>query len=265
MKFSKEPCPVCGSNSLTELNDHVYKFKHGRKLHIVDGLSHSRCQECGVSMFLPEQMKLNNLKVKEYQSKLSDYISPEQVLTLRETYNLTQAQANTVFGGGPTAFSKYERGESSPSAGAARQMLAALRDPEYMRTLCQHHGIQINQASKAESSAAKFVRDLSDEMRDKIYSTAAKKGLSLDVFCVELVSTGLDVIIGSAKNTSVRVVEQIIPYSKIEVPFHHAINQHRGYVKHDVAVNSFSEPVTLLAAMKSRIDPIKVRMRNRKI
>ncbi|MBJ9676584.1 type II toxin-antitoxin system MqsA family antitoxin [Burkholderia gladioli] len=106
----------------------------------VAGLEYSVCQACNASMVLPAQLRANQAKVRNAHSQLVDYISPAQVLQLRETYEISQHVAAQIFGGGRNAFSKYERGEVTPSASSARTMLRALRDPSFFATLAREKG-----------------------------------------------------------------------------------------------------------------------------
>lgn len=190
MKTEESNCPVCGADALAEHTDHSFQFKHGRKTHTVPGLLHSLCSQCGVSVFLPEQLTANHQRVKQFQAQLTDYISPEQVLALREVYDITQSQANLIFGGGPTAFSKYERGISNPSAGAARQMLAALRDPDHMAMLAAAHNVRLDvQSTKTVKEA--MIDSLPADLRVQVETYARAMKLSLQESCVLLLRNAL--------------------------------------------------------------------------
>ena len=50
----------------------------------------------------------------------------EEIVAIRESLNLTQAQAGELLGGGPSAYAKYEAGSVKPSAAAAN-LLRLLR------------------------------------------------------------------------------------------------------------------------------------------
>lgn len=190
MKTKESNCPVCGADALVEHSDHSFQFKHGRKNHTVLGLVHSLCDQCGVSLFLPEQLDANHDRVKEYQAKLVDYISPEQVLELREVYDITQAQANLIFGGGPTAFSKYERGIGNPSAGAARQMLTALRDPNYMVMIAASRNVPLKYKS-SKAVKQRIIDILPADLRSQVEMYASSMKLSLQESCVVLMRNAL--------------------------------------------------------------------------
>ncbi|MCC2960948.1 type II toxin-antitoxin system MqsA family antitoxin [Massilia sp. IC2-278] len=192
MNAQSNICPVCGASALTEKHDHSFFFNHGRKLKEVPNLSQTLCSACGVSMFLPSQLKENNRRVKDFQAKLEDYISPEQILELREKYKITQVDANKIFGGGPTAFSKYERGLSNPTASASRQMLAALRDPSFMRSVADSRGVRVNVCTPIESCEA-LIDTLPLEIRSQVEEYAGNLRISRWDGCVALLKKGLDV------------------------------------------------------------------------
>ncbi len=58
-------------------------------------------------------------------------ISPLMVRAAREAVGVSQRQAGKVFGGGPTAFYKYETAKAVPSEGMANLLRMALENPEY--------------------------------------------------------------------------------------------------------------------------------------
>ncbi|MBU9606824.1 type II TA system antitoxin MqsA family protein [Burkholderia multivorans] len=140
---NKEVCPVCGEGVLEERQDHVYTFLAGRQKHTVKGLVHSVCNVCETSLCTEDQNDRNVAKIESYQSALTDYISPEKIAALRARYGISQATAVAIFGGGPNAFSKYERGEVCPSAAAATLMLLALKSKLFFEALALAKGVEI--------------------------------------------------------------------------------------------------------------------------
>lgn len=142
----KQICPVCGEGELQPRSDRVYEFTVGRQKQVVNGLEHSVCSACETSICTPEQMDRNADRIEAVQASVKGYISPEKVSELRARYNLTQALASKIFGGGPNAFSKYERGEVSPSASAASVMLLALESPVVFRELAKLRGVALDEA-----------------------------------------------------------------------------------------------------------------------
>ncbi|MBA3810863.1 MAG: type II toxin-antitoxin system MqsA family antitoxin [Caulobacteraceae bacterium] len=61
-------------------------------------------------------------------------ISPLMVRAAREAVGVSQREAGRVFGGGPTAFYKYETAKSVPSGGMANLLRLALERPDLFKT-----------------------------------------------------------------------------------------------------------------------------------
>jgi HTH-type transcriptional regulator/antitoxin MqsA len=190
MKIEKMACPLCGSQKFYERDDHAYSFKQGRKTHIVDHLKHHACDDCDFSIFTPQQQDFNNQRVQDFQACLEDFISPAQVLALREKYLITQTDANKIFGGGPTAFSKYERGVTSPSAGIARQMLRALESEDFMYQLADNCGVKLGIERRTHKNTG--LEALPEPLIEKIEAYAFENGLAPLEALVELAESSLE-------------------------------------------------------------------------
>lgn len=142
-EISSEPCPVCGEGTWQKKSDGVYIFRHGRKEHRVSGQHYAHCEHCGTQGYLPGQREKNRLLIQAYQKTLPGYVSPSDVLAVREKYLLTQAEAARIFGGGVQGFSKWERGVASPAGPTARIIRLALKFPEVMRDLANDAGVKL--------------------------------------------------------------------------------------------------------------------------
>lgn len=135
--FSAVICPICDEGQFEPFDDDVFTFRHGGKQYSVPHLNYAKCNVCGTSGYLPGQRKLNSELISEFQAELVDYISPSEVLAVRERYSLTQRQASQIFRGGENGFSKWERGVVSPSGPTAMLIKVALRSAEAMRNLAK--------------------------------------------------------------------------------------------------------------------------------
>jgi HTH-type transcriptional regulator / antitoxin MqsA len=143
--FAPEPCPVCGDGTWKPYCDGTHEFRHGRRSHFVGGQHYALCDKCGTMGYLPGQRDANRLLMREYQNALPGYISPSDVLALREKYLLTQEQAGLIFGGGKQGFSKWECGKASPAGPTARLIRLALKLPDAMSALAAEAGIQLRE------------------------------------------------------------------------------------------------------------------------
>lgn len=250
MKIKKYDCPVCGELSVSEVDDHVYKFKHGKKSHMLQGLFRSVCGACGVSFFTPDQLDRNNKKVREFQDKLSDYISPTKILELREKYDITQLQANVIFGGGPTAFSKYERGIASPTAGTARQMLAALKDVKVMEVLAGIHNIKIAQIDKPVKAKEKIIYTLPESLRSSVELYASRVRLPIQESCAALISRGINSLEPSG------VEEHVVAsgFSRLV---------HMNYGVHGYKLSPHSQEVEVIRRANRKPELVKMKVRTK--
>ena len=141
--FTPETCPVCGKGTWNPQADGSYKFRHGRRSHIVSGQHYAVCDQCGTRGYLPKQRDANQKLVLEYKKSLPGYISPSDVLALREKYILTQEQAALIFGGGKQGFSKWECGKAAPAGPTARLIKLALNSADVMATLAVEAGVKL--------------------------------------------------------------------------------------------------------------------------
>lgn len=128
---------MCGTGEFRPYSDGEFRFRHGKKTYVVPSQEYAVCTECGTRGYIPGQRARNSLSVAEFQSALIDYISPSEVLSVRERYNLTQKQASQLFKGGVNGFSKWERGTTFPSASTVMLLKLALSSNEVMQKLVE--------------------------------------------------------------------------------------------------------------------------------
>lgn len=183
IKFTSEKCPACESGEWQPKSDEKYVFRLGRKMHQVTGLHYAICNECGTRGYLPGQRKANRALINKYQQTLLGYVSPSDVLAVREKYLLTQKQANEIFGGGSQGFSKWERGITNPAGPTARLIKVALKYPEVMRDLAKEAGITIESSIAPPRVSEVFVLRLKtiEQTSSECDDNFANNGTSYDV------------------------------------------------------------------------------------
>ncbi|HEY4212201.1 MAG TPA: type II toxin-antitoxin system MqsA family antitoxin [Steroidobacteraceae bacterium] len=108
--LSAAVCPVCEMGTLTP---EVYsdEIQHNGKVIVVEDLERSRCDSCGADPVLTDQIKRNQVRICDAKRRGDGYLTSQEILNLRNRLQLSQPDASALFGGGPNAFSKYERGE----------------------------------------------------------------------------------------------------------------------------------------------------------
>lgn len=144
MKNSINKCALCGLGNWIPHNDGIYKFRHGRKTFEVENQHYAICDHCETRGYLPDQRSKNRKTISSFQEALDGFISPSDVLAVREKYCLSQLDAAKIFGGGTQGFSKWERGTTAPAGPTARLLRLALNVPAAMEYLASNAGIALD-------------------------------------------------------------------------------------------------------------------------
>lgn len=81
------------------------------------------CPVCGEGLHTGQDMKVSDRALVAMKAKVEKLLPPEEIRRIRKRLGLTQQAAGEIIGGGPKAFTKYERGDLLPS----RAVVSALR------------------------------------------------------------------------------------------------------------------------------------------
>lgn len=103
-------CTECGEGTLHPATWEAVFGKGDDAVRVI-GLECYRCDSCGADPVFADQIRRNQLKIADAKRARAGLLSGDQIRRAREEMGLTQANAAEIFGGGPNAFSKYERGE----------------------------------------------------------------------------------------------------------------------------------------------------------
>ncbi|HAI58915.1 MAG TPA: type II toxin-antitoxin system MqsA family antitoxin [Xanthomonadaceae bacterium] len=103
-------CALCGASAVhaTTYSD---TFIHRGVETPVDGLEVMRCDACGAELIEADQARRNYRKMVDIGRTIDGLLTGDAIVNLRKRLGLTQQEAAELFGGGPNAFSKYERGD----------------------------------------------------------------------------------------------------------------------------------------------------------
>ncbi|EPJ8753410.1 type II toxin-antitoxin system MqsA family antitoxin [Pseudomonas putida] len=106
MSHHTEICPVCGEGCLEETGyDRTIEYNgiRGAVRNLI-----SQCDTCGCEQLTPSQQRHNRRALIAFHKKCDNRLSSSEVRTARKKMNLTQVEASQLFGGGKSAFAKYE-------------------------------------------------------------------------------------------------------------------------------------------------------------
>ena len=102
-------CPICGKGQLVrDSRPTEYTF---RGINFNVGQPGLYCPACGESFLSSEDLRASEDAVRKIKREIGDLLTPVEIKQIRLSQKLSQKEAGILFGGGPTAFSKYERGE----------------------------------------------------------------------------------------------------------------------------------------------------------
>lgn len=133
-------CHKCQSNNITlnsELEEYTYK---NSKYHVE--IKYSFCKACNREFISKSQILENEKRIRDSKKQIDGLLSANEIKTIREKLNLSQADAASIFGGGTNAFSKYERSEVTQSMAMDKLLRLTLKDSYIFRRLVDLSDIQ---------------------------------------------------------------------------------------------------------------------------
>lgn len=106
-----DKCPVCKKRpKLKQANSKAYASKSIA----VKKLLNKLCTQCSQTALNRLGNKPTDKSIKELYAIVNGLLTSAEVRQIRKNLNLTQKEAARICGGGPNAFSRYERGEAVP-------------------------------------------------------------------------------------------------------------------------------------------------------
>lgn len=101
-------CPLCGAPLVRETRN-VYAVYKDKK---IDYLQPGEwCSVCGEGFLSAEDLALSKQERTDQKRIIDHRLISGEIKKFRKLNKLSQKKAGELFGGGPKAFSKYERGE----------------------------------------------------------------------------------------------------------------------------------------------------------
>ncbi len=131
--MKKMKCPACGGKMTRAIQDLHYVYK-GVHL-VVPALDALVCDVCREALFAtPEDGARYDAAIRTHIAAVNLNSAPD-LRAIRKRLKLTQAEAGRIFGGGVTAFSRYERGEVKPPVALVKFFQVLDRHPDLLAEL----------------------------------------------------------------------------------------------------------------------------------
>lgn len=159
-------CPICDQGVL-QTRSYGREMQHKGVNLSVDGLQFGFCPECGAEVTSPEQID-HNAKVirdafiaeRERVKREQDLLTGAEIRRIREFLGITQKQASKIFGGGPTAFAKYEAEDVVQSVGMDKLIRLAADVPAAAEWLFGRAGEKYSAGQVLVSNQYSMLNDL---------------------------------------------------------------------------------------------------------
>lgn len=140
MSAQQELCPICGEGHVTASVQMVeYEYK-GHKAELPS--HYQQCDTCTSDFAGMAESKLNKRIVMAFRKQVDGLLTGAEITALRKQYQLTQAQAAKLCGGGPVAFSKYENDDVAQSEAMDTLLRLVRRSPAAFWALVEEKGLQ---------------------------------------------------------------------------------------------------------------------------
>jgi len=136
---SRPICPICGEGYLDALvgkNIVEYKDRTGE----LDA-KYCICDVCGAEQINATQARDNKRTMIAFKKQVDGLLTGAQVREIRERLGISQAEAATIFGGGPVAFSKYENDDVTQSEAMDKLLRLIAAMPDALKKL-QHQAAE---------------------------------------------------------------------------------------------------------------------------
>lgn len=144
-------CPVCENGEL-QVVTYSDTFKHNGQPLQVHALEGCECTACGADPVLPDQIKRNQARIADAKRRADGLLSGGDIVQIRDRLNLTQRQAAEIFGGGPKAFAKYERGEVVQSHAMDSLLRLVDRYPNLLYEVGEFRGLEPTHAIQSDGT-----------------------------------------------------------------------------------------------------------------
>jgi HTH-type transcriptional regulator/antitoxin MqsA len=127
-------CGNCERGTLhVSSGNESFQFRNA-KLNVLD-YEFSTCDHCSAEIVTADQFKRNVQRIADAKRAHLGLLSSNQIRSVRKRFDLSQADASKLFGGGPNVFAKYETGEVLQSESKDKLFRLVMDRPDLINDL----------------------------------------------------------------------------------------------------------------------------------
>lgn len=127
-------CPICGDEKLHEVKKFVTRSSNGHEKRVPYHVS--ICSNCECETLTEKQALFNKRAMTDFYREADGLLTGSEIKQIRISLGLTQEDASKLFGGGKTAFTKYEKGDVTQSVAMDKLIRTAKAVPQAFEYLC---------------------------------------------------------------------------------------------------------------------------------
>lgn len=135
-------CPVCGlGNIVIELSEQAFEYKN---VMLTACRKDSYCDSCGTEIIDANSARENVRNIQRAKSVHDNLLSSEEIYAFRKKFHITQKMAASLFGGGESAFAKYESGDITHNISMDRLLRLSILNPHNIFDLAEIAKVELD-------------------------------------------------------------------------------------------------------------------------
>jgi len=133
-----EKCPFCSNGELSHrVEPETYSYKG---ISVTVSQPGMYCNNCDEAIFDGDDLKVSRRAIHDLHAQGDGFLTSSEVKRIREKAGLTQRKADSFFGGGVNAFSRYEQGKARQIRSTDTLLRLLDANPELLSTMGDAHG-----------------------------------------------------------------------------------------------------------------------------
>lgn len=153
-------CPYCKKEVEYKIEKRELKEFRGIEVNTFENVA--ICNECNQDLYVNEIEDENNKRIYQIYREKANIIKPEDIIKLREKYDISQRELTSILGFGKMTINRYERGG-----------LPTKSQSDYIKLLIENDDKFIEKVKEAYEK-----NNINDKTYKKIISEEVEKGIS---------------------------------------------------------------------------------------
>ncbi len=247
-------CPYCKKEVEYKIEKRDLKEFRGIEIHTYEDIA--KCKECHQDLYVNEIEEKNNERIYKLYREKANIIKPQDIVELREKYNISQRELTAILGFGKMTINRYERGGVPTKS-----------QSDYIRLLINNENKFIEKVKEAYMN-----RNINDKTYEKIVSKNLENEINKDDIqnmYRKVINNSLSLkpnIFNGYKTFNLELVENIISYisSKVNNLTITSLNKYLWFID-IVSFNQRGISITGLTYQKQQYGPTIIDQRYKEI